>query len=777
MFSGGGFTLVKRNSIILKWFVSYSLLLLIPLVISMLFYSNIEEILVSEINQSNEVLLNQLQKEVDDTLNTQKRVFAELAFNNSLNELLSARTELSNKQNYVAHKAFQEMRGLSISNGIDNMYVYFHELDIAITPDGVTDGLTLYKTYHNWDNGYESWKNFIKNTRYTYDNLDVIINSEQKGRMISFIAALPINAGNHKATAVIMIDEKRITDKATELLEMNGGEMVVLDADNNVLVSTTSKSADALNFNRLLDKNRDTIKKTSDGDYVVAYTSSAVNTWKYVVFTNEKNYWRQLQQMRDLIILSIILSLIIGVIINLVLVKKNYSPINQLKKQIKSMHTSSSAGGEDDYSFILKAITNAIDERDSISNEFEKQKIILRNNFLYKCLKGSISEYTFIDDYLKKFDIQFLSDSFIVSVFYVKNYENLLASENEDTIKEKYELLQLIPMNIIEELIGQKHKCYVLEVDSFMVALINLSSKEENEEYDGVMSEIEKGIEFIENNFGVLVNVGLSDIHNTYYGISECYREAYETVEYMQVTGMTGAVPYSNVRNINDTNYYYPIEKEIQLTNLIKAGDNEGAKEIVAEVIRKNFEGNKPNIKITKCLIFDLISTMLKVVENDENYYDKFNDSDYFNKLLRCENIREMKLLLGEVIDQLCENTKKIIEERTRKIEPKIKEYIEKNYHQYSLSVAGIGMYFGLDPSYLSKLFREETGETLLDYINRVRVEKAKTLMLTTEYSLEKIAQKVGFLDTRALGRVFKRIEGIVPSKYREIEKNEGNQK
>ena len=62
--------------------------------------------------------------------------------------------------------------------------------------------------------------------------------------------------------------------------------------------------------------------------------------------------------------------------------------------------------------------------------------------------------------------------------------------------------------------------------------------------------------------------------------------------------------------------------------------------------------------------------------------------------------------------------------------------------------------------------------------INRVRVEKAKTLMLTTEYSLEKIAQKVGFLDTRALGRVFKRIEGIVPSKYREIaRKNEGNQK
>ncbi|MNP84600.1 HTH-type transcriptional activator RhaR [compost metagenome] len=68
----------------------------------------------------------------------------------------------------------------------------------------------------------------------------------------------------------------------------------------------------------------------------------------------------------------------------------------------------------------------------------------------------------------------------------------------------------------------------------------------------------------------------------------------------------------------------------------------------------------------------------------------------------------------------------------------------------------------------MSKLFKEQTGETLPDYINKVRLEQAKVLLRDDKLSISDAAVRVGYLNSNALIRSFKKYEGVTPGKYKE---------
>ena len=73
----------------------------------------------------------------------------------------------------------------------------------------------------------------------------------------------------------------------------------------------------------------------------------------------------------------------------------------------------------------------------------------------------------------------------------------------------------------------------------------------------------------------------------------------------------------------------------------------------------------------------------------------------------------------------------------------------------------------GLSPNYLSKLFQESVGVGFREQLNRIRIEESKQLLLNTDYSLADIALAMGFVDQSYFCKVFKRIVGLTPGKFR----------
>ena len=97
----------------------------------------------------------------------------------------------------------------------------------------------------------------------------------------------------------------------------------------------------------------------------------------------------------------------------------------------------------------------------------------------------------------------------------------------------------------------------------------------------------------------------------------------------------------------------------------------------------------------------------------------------------------------------------------------KVINLISKKYMEPDLSVEMICDCLGKSRSYLSRMFKENTGMNLLDYLHTTRLTEAKKLLNETDLGISEIAAKVGYYSGWTLARVFKRYEGITPTAYR----------
>ena len=92
---------------------------------------------------------------------------------------------------------------------------------------------------------------------------------------------------------------------------------------------------------------------------------------------------------------------------------------------------------------------------------------------------------------------------------------------------------------------------------------------------------------------------------------------------------------------------------------------------------------------------------------------------------------------------------------------------MEAHYtEKFSLDVMAKALF--IDKVYLSKTFREISGETPLCYFHRLRCEKAAALLEDTDLSIEIIGVKAGFATPSHFSRIFKEVFGLTPSEYRE---------
>ena len=92
--------------------------------------------------------------------------------------------------------------------------------------------------------------------------------------------------------------------------------------------------------------------------------------------------------------------------------------------------------------------------------------------------------------------------------------------------------------------------------------------------------------------------------------------------------------------------------------------------------------------------------------------------------------------------------------------------YIAENFNQ-KLTLQHVAGEIGISPNHFSTLFHKTVGISFRDYLCQVRVEESKRLLLYTDYSLADIAAAMGFPDQSNFTKVFKRITGISPGKYR----------
>ena len=94
-------------------------------------------------------------------------------------------------------------------------------------------------------------------------------------------------------------------------------------------------------------------------------------------------------------------------------------------------------------------------------------------------------------------------------------------------------------------------------------------------------------------------------------------------------------------------------------------------------------------------------------------------------------------------------------------------EYIRMNFENEELSLKSTASHIGVNASYLSRLFFRETKIHFNEHVSHLRIEQAKKHLLDNRYSINEIAEKVGYPDNKYFIQIFKKITGATPGGFR----------
>ena len=150
---------------------------------------------------------------------------------------------------------------------------------------------------------------------------------------------------------------------------------------------------------------------------------------------------------------------------------------------------------------------------------------------------------------------------------------------------------------------------------------------------------------------------------------------------------------------------------------------------------------------------------------------------DYLLKPIKSNELRDVLHNLQEQLSKKKEeqgtellNSELTDQNKGAELIRSILKLIETSYMD-DLSLAVIADQAGFNASYLSRLFKMETGKGFVQYLREVRMKHACQMLITTGLTIEHIANKIGFMDEKHFRRTFKKEFGLTPGEYRKEKK------
>lgn len=768
--------LTRRYSVFFSLLISYVLILLIPVVFSGGVFFITSKTIEDEINSSNKAMLKQIQTSVDYTLQDVEKLGIDITFNPKIQKIALLKEEIQESDRYIIHEIHADFARAKMTNGyINDFFIFFKDIDCILSSNSFGESEIMYKILAHEDNiKYEDWHDMLTNTYARNYRSFVYGKGLEKDRAIAYMQPLSsLTTGLTRAVVVILIDEARINKMIENLYGVNQGDVLVLNKENEVLAANRSSNIYDLQLLESL-KNKEGIyhEKQKGEDLTVSVITSEITGFKYVSVIPQSIYSEKSNHTKRLMTFSILLCMIVGCAAAYILTRKKNRPVDELVASLKHSDRQFKLSKDyNEYTFIGEELRNTIQEKTNVVKKYEQQMPIVRSDFLIKLLKGKIGYKTPVNDMLSSAGISFYSDYFAVVLLYIEDPGDLFPVNTREELADSLKTLNFVLMNVFGELIGRHHQSFMTEVDDMLGALINLRTDSIGEGNMVIGQACREAQKFLSENFHIRLSISISNIHQMLDGISEAYEEACEAMEYKIIMGTGKIVNYMEIETSHQS-YFYPLETEDRLIKCIKAGDFEAASKILDEIFKNNFLKHKPSIQIAKCLMFDLISTVIKTIDEIGNMYRSplWDKVKPVGKLLECETISEMKNLMECIFDQVCNQVKEELKGSDYKLSDRVKEHITSHYNDVNLSVSAIADQFEVTPNYLSRLFKEQTGDGLLDYINKVRMEKAKQFIKEEKLSISDIALKVGYSNRNTLMRVFKKYEGLTISQYKSVE-------
>lgn len=211
----------------------------------------------------------------------------------------------------------------------------------------------------------------------------------------------------------------------------------------------------------------------------------------------------------------------------------------------------------------------------------------------------------------------------------------------------------------------------------------------------------------------------------------------------------------------------YPVEKEQELTAAISQGDKATAAALLNEVLGHIFFFT-PDPDTIQARVAELLVLLSRAAIYGGGDTEAILDLNYryMQKLRLLRSQEEVAQWLAKVLNRYTDLVFELMDSKHKNVIRKAVGYMKASFTQ-RLTLGDVADYVGYSHSHFSKVFKDEMGCGFRTYLNQLRVEKSKALLLSGTASIAEICDACGFEDQSYFCKVFKKMEGVTPDKYR----------
>ena len=773
------------KAILHQYFFTYFIVLFIPLLLCCNYYVRILSVISEDDIRARKTELLHSAELVDDFIE-------ELTY---LADMLVGLPDVNIfrfKENVLEYPNTHEVISLrdklfnptQINQSVFAFFLFFDRSQVVINDQIAYDYEDFYDLYlrRDADGSYGAWETYLS------DEMEKGVNAMEpywyKGEggleLLAYSRPLP-NNGYSASSGVVRIFFKRSV--LEDFMSAAGGAKLqyILDGFGNVIYYTHADifEEEKLTIEDFIQKVENTRQKELEEDKgqkheviagmwegpvklagrnYVALRYSAPSGYSYCTLLPETQLNARKMANMLTVTIFILLAAAVGLFLCWHMSVRSATPLNQLLKQASRL-----TERDQEHNSVFVKLSDIFQYLAGVNSDLvemmEEQKPYIRNAFVNRLLFGNPLSREEEDLLANRMDFDRNGMVFCVLIFRIITL---------DSVEEKsVDLLSTCLLSLMEMIKKEFPGSLYAATGEDQVSLI---MRVPHKNRDSIESLVEEKLLRIREElpaniaerifvYGGNVVEEMEDVYESYHNAAFAFMNEKERTE--------SQVIWFRKNNKKMVAVFPYFELSVKLTRLVTSGDEQGLHDALKEIMTEYIlESNLP-AWLQQILLNELQAILFHILvrlELEEQEYQK-----YFSELEkehRIPLIEQITSTLG-LYRSLCALVNEKKTKEAGKMMPAILAFLDANYGDPDLSLTMVADTFQISVPYLSSLFKASAGVNFSNYVEDVRIEKAKGLLKNTSLSVGEIAVATGYSSTNSFSRAFRRVTGDSASEYR----------
>lgn len=754
----------NTSSVFFKLLSSFIILILVPILIfGSLAYFLFSKALQEEVKKNNDILLKHVYVNIEQKMEEVRQTLYQTS--------LTVDVDPGNPTKLLdVSKTLNRIKGTQ--SFIDDVYVFYKDKNWIITESGLfyPDYFFNY-VYTPETNDQEQLLEKLQD-RNVFQDLGTLKLTDGSGtgnRYIVILSSFPLYNNGIRGTIVVLINENKFiammnsvnpTDAQTGFYIVNDQLQPIIESDPNHFIERFSERQIQEFLNQTSIELPSNSARTNN--YFVSQFHSNVTKWKYITFSSAAHIFKPVFFLRNWMVITSLFLLSLGVMLSIFLAKNLYKPIGEIVRSFQ-FDKSAMDWKKDKQISEFELISNHIHyitERNQQLTQSETEHISLWKDYYAKTMILGIPE-----ERIKVRPVSGAGFRYpLFSVIAVK-------IEMTDPLNTTFQQMNLNSrmIEVFNQILNNEENisCMVTNIGKNQISILANYEKEDNLALN-LHAAIEQ-ISELPENFRCSIILGIGRPCEDLKTVNRSYEEALEALNYRELDKTIQLIQHKEIIFVQKF-VDYPIDLEQQIIGNVLSGDYVKLEQLLNEIIDRNKQAIN-----TYLLLNDLYNTLMatanKIIQrssvNNEEVFDEAVIGIYMNKEIA--SLESMKDLVFGIYRYMIETLYGKKESKNNDLKNQIIHFIGSHYN-VDISLTTLADHFKLNPKYLSRYFKDQTGINFVQYVNRLRIEHAKQLLLKEKnLHIDEIGEKVGYVNKNTFITTFKKHEGMTPGKFREI--------